>query len=113
MGSITRTVGLRKIEITITAAGIAQPLTAQTLFVTDFELYVDTNNSGASMYIGNKDVDTTWIPRAKNTMWNFVHGTGNFIGRDPVLAFDLSKIYLLSGTLGDRAVIQYYGVDKN
>jgi hypothetical protein len=108
----TRTVGLRKLNVTVTAPGTPVPCSLTPLFVTDFEVHVKSGNLGANVYIGDETVDNTWIPRAKGTNWNFVHGTGNFIGRDPVLSFDLSKIFVDADGANDSIIVQYYGVDR-
>jgi len=107
-----RTIGLRKIAITITQAGLRQPLAQENIFVTDFEVYVKSGNSGANMYVGDKTVANTWIPRAKGTTTNFVHGTGNYLGADSVVAFNLKNIYMDADTTGDQAIIQYYAGER-
>lgn len=108
----TRSVGLRKLDVEVLAPGTPVPLSPTTLFATDFEVFVKSGNAGANVYVGDETVDNTWIPRPKGTTWNFVHGTGNFIGRDPVLGFDLSRIFIDADSAGDEIIVQYYGVDR-
>lgn len=106
-----RTIGMRKINVTVTTAGTRVPISSTTLFATDFEVFPLNANAGANMYVGNVTVDNTWIPRPKNFPVNFVHGTGVFSGEDQVMAFDLSKIYLDSDSNGDIARVQYLTID--
>lgn len=108
---MARTIGMRKIAVTIAAAGTAQPISATPLFATDFEFFVVSGNVGANGYIGDSTVDNTWIPRAAGQTYNFVHGSGNFLGVDPVVGFDLSKIFIDSDANGDEFIIQYFAGD--
>lgn len=105
------TVGMRKLEVQITAAGTRKPISPTTLFVTDFELHPKAGNAGAAMYIGNNTVDNTWIPRAKGFTVNFTHGTGTWIGCESMTSFDLNKIYLDADANNDTAIIQYLATD--
>lgn len=108
----TVTIGMRRILVTVGTAGTAVPISATSLFATDFELFPLNANAGANMYIGDENVDNTWIPRPKNQPVNFVHGEGNLVGPGSVVAFDLSKIYLDGDANGDTAVVQYFALDK-
>lgn len=106
-----RTIGMRKITVTVTTAGTQVPISATPLFVTDFEVFPLNANAGASMYVGDSTVDNTWIPRPKNFPVNFIHGHGTLDGDGDVLGFDLSKIYLDGDADGDVAIVQYYAFD--
>jgi len=107
-----RTIGLKKILVTVPVAGSAVPISATQLFVSDYEIYVKSSNVGTNIYVGDKTVDNTWIPRAKGSNWNFVHGTGNFIGRDAVVSFDLAKIYIDADIGGDEVIVQFYAGER-
>lgn len=106
-----RTIGMRRIVVPVATAGTQVPISSTTLYTTDFEVFPLNANVGANMYVGNSSVDNTWIPRPKNQPVNFVHGTGTLDGADPVLGFDLNKIYLDGDSNGDTAVVQYFAVD--
>ncbi len=98
-----------KISKTVTAAGTAEPLSDVDIYVTDIEIFVPSGNSGANAYIGSVDVDNTWIPRAKGSSYNFIHGTGvmSGLGHQNVLEFNLKNIYADVDTSGDAVIIQY------
>jgi len=108
---VSRTIGFRRINATVTTAGTAVPLSLTRLFVTDFELFTPAGNAGA-IYIGNLAVDNTWIPRAAGTTTNFAHGTGEFIGEHAVIGFDLSKVFIDADSSGDSVVVQYFAGDQ-
>lgn len=109
-----RTIGLRKLEVdpTVVTAGIAVPLSPTRLFTTDFTVHIPSGNAGASVYIGNVDVDNTWIPWAKGTTVNFTHGDGTYLGCDARLGFDLSRIYIDGSANNDRVIVQYLAGDQ-
>lgn len=107
-----RTIGFRKIRVTVAVAGTAVPISENPLFVSDFEIFPLAANTGANSYVGNSEVDNTWIPRPKGEAVNFVHGTGNFIGRDAVVGIDLSRIYVDSDSNGDVVIVQYFAGDR-
>lgn len=113
MAKGSRTVGMRKITKSIAVAGTAEPISATYLPVTDFEVYAPAGNTGTNFYIGNVDVDNTWIPRPKSTAINFVHGSGTFLGQDPSVGFDLNKIYIDVESNGDEVIIQYFAGDQH
>lgn len=92
-----------KILVTVTTAGTEVQVNSTDLFVTDFELYVPTTNTG-SVYIGPLGVDNTWIPRVKGQIYSFTSGTGDL---DMDAGFNLKKVYIDAGTNGDTAIIQY------
>lgn len=107
-----RTIGMRRTAVTVVAAGTPVPISATTLFATDFEVFPLNANVGNNMYIGNSSVNNTWIPRPKNQPVNFVHGTGVIDGANMVIGFDLSKIYLDADSNGDIAIVQYFALDN-
>lgn len=107
-----RTIGMRQVLVTVATAGTAVPISANTLFATDFEVFPLNTNIGSNMYVGNVSVDNTWIPRPRNQPVNFVHGTGVIDGANMVIGFDLSKIYLDADSNGDTAIIQYFALDN-
>lgn len=109
----TKTIGMRKITKAVAVAGTAEPISATQLFVTDFEIFAPAANAGANFYIGNVDVDNTWIPRGKSQALNFVHGSGTLLGIDPALGFDLNKIYVDVDSNGDSVIIQYFAGDRS
>lgn len=112
MAAPVRTVNFRKITLVAPAVGERIALSENSLYVTDFEVYVVAANTGAAAYIGDKTVDNTWIPRPKGVSYNFTHGTGAFLGRDPMLGFDLSRVFFSSDALGDQIIVQYLAGDK-
>ena len=103
---MARTIGRRRITVTIAAGPTATPISASNLFTTDFEIYFNTTTG----YIGDSTVSTAWIPRTGNTPYNFVHGTGTLSGGDPVLGFNLANIYV-NGTAGGTCVVEYMAFD--
>lgn len=107
-----RTIGRRKITITIPGGAAAQPISEQTLWTTDFEIHFPTANTSANGFIGPAGVDTTYIPRTKGYTFNFTHGTGTMDGEGAVLGFDLAKIYVLSATAGDTCIVEYMYYDN-
>lgn len=91
-----------------TTAGISKRFSEDPLnYPTDFTVYVKAGNVGANIYIGDKTVDNTWIPRAKGSITNFVHGTGNMMGHDEVVGFDFSNFYFVGESDGDSIVVEY------
>lgn len=112
MGRVN-TVGMRKIEIQVIAAGVRRPISPVTLFVTDFEFHPKANNVGANMYIGNNTVDNTWIPRAAGLSVNFTHGDGTWIGEDQKTSIDLNKVFVDGDANGDTAIVQFFATDKH
>lgn len=114
---MARTIGLRKKTITVPTAGTPVPIFAAgdldiaDRFVPDFEVYVPSGNTGVA-YIGNEDVDNTWIPRAKSSYTTFTHGEGTLLGPNPSVGFDLSKVYVDVATGGDQVIIQYIKGDS-
>lgn len=112
MPAPARTINFRKITLIAPAPGQRVPLSDKTIYATDFEVYVVAANSGAASYIGDKTVDNTWIPRLKGTSYNFTHGSGEHLGREPKLAFDLSRVFFTSDALGDQIIVQYLAGDR-
>lgn len=108
-----RTIGMRKIDVNVTTAGTAVPISATTLFATEFEVHVPNGNAGMNIYVGDSTVDNTWIPRNKGTTNNFSHGTGSLdASGGGALAFDLNKIYIDADANGDDAIVQYLAFDN-
>jgi len=104
---MVKTMGLRRIFITLAQALVAQKISNDTLYTTDFEIYAVGSNGG-DIAIGDSTVDiSTWITLAAGEKKNYVHGTGNMGGSDPVLAFDLSKLYVVGRDVGDEIIVQY------
>lgn len=104
-----KTIGRKKITVTIPLGGAAQKISDTTLFATDIEVFFPSANSSASGYFGDSTVDTTWIPRTKGVPYNFTHGEGTLDARGGVLAFDLSKLYVLS-SVGDTCIVEYMAI---
>lgn len=109
------TINFEKIDVTVTTAGTAVPISATPLYVTDFEIYIPSANAGANCYVGDSGVDNTWIPRAKSNSYNFTHGTGvlSGLGHQAVAEFDLSRVYVDADSNGDSVVVQYLKRDKS
>lgn len=97
-------VQFRKLKITLTRAGEAQKMSPTQILTTDFEIYIPSANTGTNLYIGDVDVDSTYIPRAKGDIFAFVSGMGHPTKDE---CFDLSKIYFDGDTAGDIAIIMY------
>lgn len=106
------TIGMRKIEVQVLAAGTRVPISPIQLFVSDFEFHPKAANAGANMYIGDLTVNNTFIPRPKGVTVNFVHGTGIVIGEDSVVRYDLNKIFVDADANGDIGIVQFFDVDK-
>lgn len=93
-----------RISILLNNANVAEAISPTRLMVNQFEMYVTDNDVGP-VYIGNSSVDTTWIPRIAGSTTYFTASAGDdiIVGR----TYDLSQIYLVSGTAGDTVTIQY------
>ncbi len=111
MGRV-RTVGLRKIDVVVAAAGTAVPISPTRLFVTDFTVHIKNANAGANIYIGDSTVDNTWIPWAKGSTINFTHGDGTYLGCYSRLGFDLSRIFIDGDANDDAVIVQYIAGDE-
>jgi hypothetical protein len=96
--------------ITITNANQLYPLSSTALSVNDFDIFVVSSNSGASVVLGSSLTMTTSnaIPLLKNSVTNFTSGTGKPYQDE---YFDLNKIYVTSGTAGDAVMIRYKILD--
>ena len=101
---MARTVKNVLVRITVATAGDAQPISAIPLFVSDFEFQPDVANTGTNMYIGDVDVDNTYISRTKGSITNVTSGNGHAYN-DPMI--DLSKWYVDGDSDGDVGIIQY------
>ena len=108
------TIGRKKITVVAALAGVPQKFTNTPIpaYPTDFTVYVVSGNLGANVYIGDKTVDSTWIPRPKGSIVNFVHGSGNMMGHDEIVGFDFSNWYFIGEGNGDTIVIEYMCRDK-
>lgn len=102
-----RAIGRSKITVTLTDANTAYRISNVTILTTDFEIYVPAGNTGASIYVGNNAVNTSWIPRPKGGYLNYVSGSGTMAGRDAALGFDLSQIYVYGTSAGDTVIVEY------
>lgn len=105
---MARTIGRRKITVTIGAG--PTPISPINLFTTDFDFFFPQANGAAFEYIGDSTVDATWIPRRKNVVYNFVHGSGTLDGSQPVVSFNLHKIFV-TGNPGDTCIVEYMAFD--
>ena len=107
---MARKVGFRKIFIDVPIAGTAVSISSYPLFVTEFEVYVPTGNTG-SVYIGNKDVENSsgadggWIPRTKGEVLAFTASENVSLSSGDF--FDLSSIYIDADNAGDDVIVQY------
>jgi len=102
-------VGFRRKVITFVAGNLTQQIETSKTFTHQIEIYPASGNSG-SVYIGNKDVDATWIPRAKNTYTVFTASEkGDTTGGGDY--FDLSQVYVYGATAGDVVTIQYLKIE--
>lgn len=108
---MARTIGRRKITVTIAAGPVATPISATNLFTTDFSIHFPTTNAATEGYVGDSTVDTSWIPRAAGSSFNFVHGMGSMDGDSTVTAFNLKKIFVITSTPGDTAIVEYMAYD--
>jgi len=103
-------VNFKKIFVDIPNAGTAVQVTADRIFVSDFELYVPSGNTG-SVYLGSKDVENSsgvdggWIPRVKSGITNFIASEDSAIAHGNY--YNLSNLYLDADNSGDDAVIVY------
>jgi len=98
-----KSVNFKTIALTIDET---KPISETRIFASDFEVYVAAGNTG-NIYVGNPDVDSSWIPRAPGTYWNFTHGSGEKDGPNAKLEFDLSKIFIASDDPGNSIIVQY------
>jgi hypothetical protein len=102
-------VGFRKVTVTIATAGVAVPISSVPIKTDQIEIHIPSGNTDV-VYIGNKDVDSSWIPRAKASTTTFTPSEkSSFTHGD---YFDLSEIYLDAVTGGDTAIVQYHAVEK-
>ncbi len=97
----------KKLTVTIASGPAATKISSTRILTPDFTVYFPSGNTGAVGYVGNSALDNTWIPRPKATIFNFIHGTGNILGDDQVVAFDLSRIYVLTSTANDTCIVEY------
>lgn len=108
---MAKSLNYKRIVVTVTTAGTPVPISANAVFTPDFMMFVPSGNTGTSVYIGDDTVDNTWPAFEKGSApgnkYNFTHGTGNWLGCDPVAGFDLSKLYIDADSNGDEVVIQY------
>lgn len=102
---IIKTIGLKKIEVVVDAAGTPKQVSSENLFVTEFELYVYSGNTGSNCYIGNSEVSSSWIPRTKAGIYNYSYSNGNL---DADLGFNLKNFYVDADSNGDKVIIEYY-----
>jgi hypothetical protein len=100
---VSRTIGIKKLDVAVVVPGTPVPLSTDRLFVTDFEIYVVAN----TIYLGDDTVNNTWIPRFPGTYHQFKHGDGEFIGLGGNVGFDFSKLFLDGTNPGDSIIIQY------
>lgn len=104
---MVRTIGLRRIFIELDQPLVAQKVSNDVIWTTDFEILALSTNGG-DVAIGDSTVEIgSWIPLSAGDKKNYTHGTGNMGGSDPVLAFDLSKLYVVGRDAGDEIIIQY------
>lgn len=112
-----RTIGRRKITVTIPDDGLGSPapivISATALFPPDFEIHFPTTNTSAVGYLGDSTVDNTWIPRTKGISYSLTHGDGNMDGNHLTVGFNLAKLYVYTGTIGDKCIIEYMAYDKS
>ena len=103
-------VGFRKIFIDVPVAGTPVRISSTKLYVTEFEAYIPTGNTG-SIYIGNSGVQNSnglnggWIPRTKGEVLSFSASENASSSSGDY--FDLSEIYVDANTSGDDVIIQY------
>lgn len=96
-------VGYRKILVTQGPANVRQQISTKSIKTSQVEIYIPAGS--AVFYLGNKDVDSTWIPRSVQSLTTFTASDGaGFTDGD---YFDLSKLYLVSATVGATAIVQY------
>lgn len=110
--TVVRTIGRRRLVLTIPPSGDPVPISATNIFTPDFDVHFPSANAAASGYIGDSTVDATWIPRVKGTTFSYAHGDGNLGGMRPSLGFNLAKIFVHTGTAGDTCIIEYMEFDK-
>lgn len=97
-------VTFEKFTITLNPANTIFQVSTNAIVTSQIELHCPGANGG-SVYIGNLNLDATWIPRAAGSTTVFTASdngdlvTGTF--------FDLSKVYLLGANAGDTAIVQY------
>lgn len=111
---MSQTIGRRKINVAIVSflgVAIATPISNTNVFATEISFHFPAGNTGANGYIGSADVDATWIPRPKGSSFNLVHGTGTLSGSDPVLGFNLAKLFVLADT-SDTCIVEYMAFDS-
>lgn len=105
-----------KVDVTVATAGTAVPLMASDSpliahrFTPDILIYNSSLNS--NIYIGESDVDSTWIPIAPGGFKHLKHGTGSLLGDDAQYSFDLSKIYIDADSNGSTAIVEFLKVLK-
>lgn len=105
---MVKTIILKNIFITLIANDTPQVISNIPIYTTDFEIYAVSTNGGNVYLLNAIDANPDeWIPMAAGDKKNYVHGTGNMGGCDPVLAFDLSKFYVAGRSAGDEIIIQY------
>lgn len=105
---MVKTIIIKNIFITLIADNTPQAISDVPIYTTDFEIYSVSTNGGNVYLLNAIDADANeWIPISAGDKKNYVHGTGNMGGSDPVLAFDLSRLYVSGRTAGDEIIIQY------
>ena len=97
--------------IRVTCGAGATKVSSSPIRVHSFEMHVLAADTGP-VFIGDLNVTTSALPRAKASSSGAKDGTYNFsAGDNSGLSygewFDLSKVYVLSGTPGDIVIIQY------
>lgn len=105
---MVKTIIIKNIFITLIADNTPQAISDVPIYTTDFEIYSVSTNGGNVYLLNalNANPDE-WIPMAAGDKKNYVHGTGNMGGCDPVLAFDLSRLYVAGRSAGNKIIIQY------
>jgi len=100
---MARQYGLKGLKVTLTAAGTAQQVSSTAIYASGVEIYVPSSNTGANMYVGGSDVDSTFRPIPKQQYFSLPDtskmGTS---GR-----YDLREIYFDGDTTNDIIIVTY------
>jgi len=108
-------VNLERISVTIATASVAQKISSEPIKTPKFEVHVPNGSTGP-FYIGDSDVDDTWIPLGKATAAGNEDGTYLFSASDEGFThgdfFDLSEMYIMSATASDAAIVQYWNIES-
>lgn len=108
---MARTIGRRKVSLVIPNPAVAVPISTITKFATDIEVYFPSTNAASVGYFGDSTVDATWIPRAKGSAFNVVHGEGTMDGDGCVASFNLAKLFVYTASPGDECIVEYMDYD--